>query len=94
MCLLLQLLVICHVHYRKMVSFAVVAVYLGLPTDQVGLRKKGCYAVICFIIAVCFVFLFELYLIMSKQNRETRAVPVGVTRGRKLHFVGLVFNVV
>ena len=72
-----------------MFSFAVVAVYLGLRTDQVGLGKKGLYVVICFIIAVFFVFLFELYLITSKQNREKRPVPIGITRGKKfLHSDG------
>jgi len=63
-----------------MVSFAAVTVYLGLKTNQVGLEEKGLYAVISFFIAVCFVFLFELYLIMSKQNRKKRPVPVGTTR--------------
>lgn len=65
-----------------MVSFAGIAVYLGLKTDQVGLGKKGLYAVICFFIAVFLVFLFELYLIMSKQNRKKKPVPVGISKGR------------
>lgn len=65
-----------------MVSFAGVAVYLGLKTDQVGLGKKGLYAVICFFIAVFLVFLFELYLIMAKQNRKKKPVPVGISKGR------------
>ena len=79
-----------------MFSVAVVAVYLGLRTDQVGsVGKKGLYALICFIIAVFFVFLFELYLITSKQNREKRLVPIGITRGKKLlHSDGLFFNMV
>lgn len=75
-----------------MVSFAAVTVYLGLKTNQVGLEKKGLYAVISFFIAVCVVFLFELYLIMSKQNRKKRPVPVGTTRGRKVLFGSLFFN--
>ena len=74
--------VIRHIPHTKLLSFAGVAVYLGLKTDQVDLEKKGLYAVICFFIAVCFVFLFELYLIMSKQNRKKRPVPVGITKGR------------
>ena len=65
-----------------MVSFAGIAVYLGLKTDQVGLGKEGLYAVICFFIAVFLVFLFELYLIMSKQNRKKKPVPVGILKGR------------
>ena len=69
-----------------MVSFAGVTVELGLKTDQVGLGKKGLYAVICFFIAICFVFFFELYLIMSKENQKKRPVPVGITKGRKLTF--------
>lgn len=65
-----------------MVSFAGIAVYLGLKTDQVGLGKEGLYAVICLFIAVFLVFLFELYLIMAKQNRKKKPVPVGISKGR------------
>lgn len=47
---------------------------------------------ISFYIAEFFVFLFELYLIMSKRNREKRSVPTGTTRGKDLLFVGLLLN--
>lgn len=66
-------------------SFSVVAIFFGLDTDQVGLGKKGLYAVICFYIGEFFVFVFEVYLILSRRNREKRSVPVGTTRGKNLH---------
>lgn len=55
----------------------VVSIYFGLNTDQVGLGKMGLWAVITFYIAEFLVFLFEVYLIMSKRNREKRSVPMG-----------------
>ena len=73
-------------------SFAVVSIFFGLDTDQVGLGKKGLWAVITFYIAEFLVFLFEVYLIMSKRNREKRAVPVGNAIGKKMLLFGLLLS--
>jgi len=59
----------------------VVSIYFGLNTNQVGLGDKGLWPVITFYIAEFLVFLFEVYLIISKRNREKRSVPMGTARG-------------
>jgi len=58
---------------------AVVSIYFGLDTDQVGLGKEGLYAVVTFYIGEFLIFLFELYLILSKRNKEKRSVSVTST---------------
>ena len=65
------------------IYFVVVTIYFGLDTVGLGsgMDKSGLYAVISFYIGEFIVFLFEVYLIISKRNREKRAVPV---RGKKL----------
>lgn len=73
-------------------SFTVVSIYFGLNTDQVGLGKMGLWAVITFYIAEFLVFLFEVYLIMSKRNREKRSVPMGNAIGKKMLLFGLGLN--
>ncbi|KAJ7379080.1 DOMON domain-containing protein frrs1L [Desmophyllum pertusum] len=63
-------------------NLGVVTIYYGLATLGLGYGKKnesvkgGFYAVICFYIGEFLVFLFEVYLINSKRNREKRTVPV------------------
>ena len=71
-------------------SFAVVSIYFGLNT--VGLGKMGLWAVITFYIAEFLVFVFEVYLIMSKRNREKRSVPMGNAIGKKMLLFGLLLN--
>ena len=73
-------------------SFAVVSIYFGLNTNQVGLGDKGLWPVITFYIAEFLVFLFEVYLIISKRNREKRSVPMGTARGKKMLLFGLLLN--
>jgi len=48
--------------------------------------------VITFYIAEFLVFLFEVYLIISKRNREKRSVPMGTARGKKMLLFGLLLN--
>lgn len=62
--------------------FAVVSIYFGLATTFVDLRKQGLYAVITFYIGEFLVFVFELYLILSKRNKEKRSVSMA-TGGEK-----------
>lgn len=52
----------------------VVTIYLGL--DLVDLGTKGLYAVISFYIGEFLVFMFELYLILSKRSREKKSGPI------------------
>lgn len=52
----------------------VVTIYLGL--DLVDLEDKGLYAVICFYIGEFLVFMFELYLILSKRSRAKKSGPI------------------
>lgn len=59
----------------------VVSIYFGLNTDQVRLGSKGLWAVVTFYIAEFLVFLFEVYLIMSKRKREKRSAPIGTVSG-------------
>ena len=49
-------------------------IYLGL--DIRGLGEQGLYAVIAFYVGELCVFLFELYLILSKRNKEKRTSQV------------------
>ena len=51
-----------------------VTIYLGL--DLVDLGTKGLYAVISFYIGEFLVFMFELYLILSKRSREKKSGPI------------------
>ena len=54
--------------------FTVVTIYLGTCLYEVG--TQGLYAVIAFYIGGFCVFLFELYLILSKRNKEKRTSQV------------------
>jgi len=66
----------------------VVSIYFGLNTDQVGLGSKGLWAVVTFYIAEFLVFVFEMYLIMSKRKREKRSVPIGTVSGIPMEHPG------
>ncbi|CAH3043692.1 unnamed protein product [Porites lobata] len=59
---------------------AVVSIYYGLCTQKVQLGKQGLWAVIAFYIGEFLIFLFELYLILSKRNKEKNSVSMGNTR--------------
>ncbi|CAH3148519.1 unnamed protein product, partial [Pocillopora meandrina] len=52
----------------------VVTIYLGLK--EFGLDREGLYAVISFYIGEFLVFMFELYLILSKRSREKKSGPI------------------
>lgn len=53
------------------------AIYLGLNEyDSKNVGKPGLYAVIAFYVGEFCVFLFELYLILSKRNKEKRTSQV------------------
>ncbi|XP_078359295.1 putative ferric-chelate reductase 1 isoform X2 [Oculina patagonica] len=58
----------------------VVAIFFGLDQFLDPGDDSGLYAVITFYIAEFLVFVFEVYLILSKRNREKRSVPIGTTR--------------
>ena len=64
--------------------FTVVSIYFGLHTSVVDLGKQGLYAVICFCIGIFLIILFEVYLILSKRNKEKRSVSMSNTGGKKL----------
>lgn len=56
---------------------AVVTIYLGLNEyDKENVGKPGLYAVIAFYVGEFCIFLFELYLILSKRNKEKRTSQV------------------
>ncbi|KAM7444870.1 DOMON domain-containing protein frrs1L [Porites harrisoni] len=59
---------------------AVVSIYYGLDTPKVDLGKQGLWAVISFYIGEFLIFMFELYLILSKRNKEKNSVSMGNTR--------------
>ena len=61
-------------------------VKLGASGNDSWKDRKGLIVVICFYIAEFFIFVFELYLILSKRNREKKSAPIG-GGGTKLHFV-------
>ena len=54
-------------------------IYLGL--DVFGVGTQGLYAVIAFYVGELCVFLFELYLILSKRNKEKRTSQVNSGNG-------------
>ena len=63
----------------------VVSIYYGLRA--VGLGDQGLWAVITFYIGEFLIFVFEVYLILSKRNKEKNSVSMRNTRGKKkLHF--------
>lgn len=55
---------------------AVVTIYLGLCLYNEDVGKRGLYAVIAFYVGELCVLLFELYLILSKRNKEKRTSQV------------------
>ena len=59
---------------QSLFYFTVVTIYLGTCLYKVG--TQGLYAVIAFYIGEFCVFLFELYLILSKRNKEKRTSQV------------------
>lgn len=59
----------------------VVSIYYGLRA--VGLGDQGLWAVITFYIGEFLIFVFEVYLILSKRNKEKNSVSMGNTRGKK-----------
>lgn len=56
--------------------FTVVTIYLGLCLYDEDVGKRGLYAVIAFYVGELCVLLFELYLILSKRNKEKRTSQV------------------
>lgn len=48
-----------------------------------GLEDQGLWAVITFYIGEFLIFVFEVYLILSKRNKENNSVSMGNTRGKK-----------
>lgn len=52
-----------------------VTIYFGLDLVDLG-KPKGRSAVICFYVGVFLVFMFELYLILSKGSRAKKSGPI------------------
>ena len=62
----------------------VVSIYYGLRAVELG--DQGLWAVITFYIGEFLIFVFEVYLIRSKRNKEKNSVSMRNTRGKKMHF--------
>ena len=74
----------------------VVSIYYGLRA--VGLGDQGLWAVITFYIGEFLIFVFEVYLILSKRNKEKNSVSMRNTRGKKktsllLRFLAISINI-
>ena len=55
----------------------VVTVFLGIRLPDSNLDDSALYAMIVYCVGVAIVILFELYLTLKKETKETRFSPVG-----------------
>ena len=74
-------------NFSLLLYSTVVSIYYGLDTQKVQLGKQGLWAVIAFYIGEFLIFLFELYLILSKRNKEKNSVSMGNTGGKRSNFL-------
>ena len=74
-------------NFSLLLYSTVVSIYYGLDTQEVQLGKQGLRAVIAFYIGEFLIFVFELYLILSKRNKEKNSVSMGNTRGKRGNFL-------
>ena len=74
-------------NFSLLLYSTVVSIYYGLDTPKVQLGKQGLWAVIAFYIGEFLIFMFELYLILSKRNKENNSVSIGNTRGKRSNFL-------